>query len=106
MGLKKSLQQKWQFVQQVIAKDVGAEFQGVEWAITQTFLSAIFDDSYSDNINPQHLLASLSVKFDGLTIPNPTASVERPTMMLQHTCSMLPSTGCLLRCGKTSASHP
>jgi hypothetical protein len=50
-GLQKSLQQEWQFVQQVV-KDVKEELQGIEQAIAHIFLWTLFDDNYNDNTDP------------------------------------------------------
>ena len=72
-GLQKLLQQEWQFVQRVV-KNVGHEFEGVERALAQVSLPALFDDNYDDAMDPRRCLAALPVKFAGLAIPNPTAS--------------------------------
>ncbi len=73
-GLQKSLQQEWQFLQQV-TEGLGNEFSKIALELSYTFLPALFGvESVSDT---QRQLASLPVKFAGLAIPYPTKTAER-----------------------------
>jgi hypothetical protein len=72
-GLQKSLQQEWQFLQQV-TKDLDEEFQDIKVALQETFLPTLFGDDITDNI-PRRI-ACLPVKKCGLATPNPTETAD------------------------------
>jgi hypothetical protein len=90
LGLQKSLQQEWHFVQRV-KEDVGDEFANIEEAISLSFLPALFCNDYNED-DPCHNLACFPVKHDGLAIPDPTVFC-RVKLGCQH-IDMLSSFGC------------
>ncbi len=73
-GLQKSLQQEWQFLQRVVPS-IGEKFEGVEKAISDDFLPALFNDKIHES-DKRWELAGLPVKHTGLALPNPTTSTE------------------------------
>jgi hypothetical protein len=85
-GLQKSLQQEWQFLQRVVP-GIGDKFSGVEQAILDDFLPALFDDKICET-NKCHALAGLPVKHAGLALPNHTTLVdsnfEASTLVCSH----------------------
>jgi hypothetical protein len=86
-GLAKSLQSEWLYVQRV-APDLGHEFAPVEKAMRDVFLPALLGDPLpaTDRIRDQ---ASLSTKFAGLGLPNPTETAEANYMASQMSTSVL-----------------
>jgi hypothetical protein len=77
MGLQKSLQQEWQFIQPVV-NDSRESF----------LLSLVFDDD-----DHRQKLATLPVKFAGLAIPDPMTSsnpnYKASTLMCSHLVATL-----------------
>jgi hypothetical protein len=85
-GLQKSLQQECQFLQQVVP-GIGDKFAGVEQAISDDFLPALFDDKICET-DKRRALAGLPVKHAGLALPNPTtladSNFEASTLVCSH----------------------
>ena len=75
VGLSKSFQQEWQYVQRV-TPGIGAFFQPVEKAIKEKFRPALFGLPVSA-IQDLRPLFTLLVREGGLEIPNPTESANR-----------------------------
>jgi hypothetical protein len=86
-GLQKSLQQEWQFLQRVVP-EIGDKFAGVERAISDDFLPALFDDKICES-DKRRALAGLPVKHVGLALPDPTTSAESNHEASTLVCSHL-----------------
>ena len=69
VGLQKSLQQEWAFMQQV-TPGIGDAFGPVEEEIATAFLPALFEGV--GNGAPGRAINRLSVKQAGLALPDPT----------------------------------
>jgi hypothetical protein len=86
LGLQKSWQQEWQFIQRVV-KGIGNDFGEIKKAIFDLFLPTLFLDKLKEC--HQHCsLSKLPVKFAGLALPDPVASsesnFEASTLMCSH----------------------
>jgi hypothetical protein len=68
--LQKSLQQKWEFLQQV-TDGISTEFQAVESSLKDDFFNALLGQSKVGQ--PLRNLVALPVKHAGIAMPNPTA---------------------------------
>eukprot|EP00978_Attheya_sp_CCMP212_P024974 scaffold79458_cov43-Attheya_sp.AAC.1 len=71
--LQKSLQQEWQFLQQV-TDGISTEFQADESSLKDDFLPALQGQSKVLGQPLRDLLLALPVKHAGIAIPNPTTS--------------------------------
>jgi hypothetical protein len=71
-GLTKSLQSEWMYLQRVVPCTAG-DFQGIEDALRESFLPALFGDPDTDQLRG---LSQLPVKQSGLGIPDPVAQAS------------------------------
>ena len=71
--LQKSLQKEWALVERV-TPDIGMAFQDVEDALWDIFLLALFKGATAHI--PRRAITSLPVKQAGISLPNPTRTVE------------------------------
>ena len=85
-GLQKSLQQEWQFIQQVV-EGIGDAFSEVENSITDLFLPALFADQFEES-NPCCNLSKLPMKFAQLALSDLISSsgpnFEASTLVCSH----------------------
>jgi hypothetical protein len=73
VGLQKSLQQEWQFLQRVTS-GLSDEFEAIEKVLAENFLPLLFGNGKTCDTKRQ--LACLPVKHAGLALPNPTTTAE------------------------------
>jgi hypothetical protein len=85
-GLQKSLQQEWQFLQQV-TEGIDVEFSGIESALCTQFLPALFGKE--SLTNSQQQLTCLPVKQAGIAIPDPTELAGGNYMAFTVACGHL-----------------
>jgi hypothetical protein len=83
-GIQQSLQQEWQFVQRVI-DGIGVKFSGVEAALKEVFIPALFGETTPVGIHLREITA-LPVKVLGLSIPNAKHSATK-IVLTRDCCS-------------------